>query len=60
VAAYGAFGRSVTLPAGADEDHIEATSSHGVLEVTVKLAEKGAEAAGRKIPVRQHQHVKPV
>jgi HSP20 family protein len=56
---YGTFSRSVTLPPGADEDHIEATSSHGVLEVTVKLANKGAETGGRKIPVRQNQHIKP-
>ena len=56
---YGSFSRSVTLPAGADEDHIEATCSHGVLEVIVKLAEKGADTGGRKIAVRQDQHIKP-
>jgi HSP20 family protein len=56
---YGTFSRSVTLPASADENHIEATSSHGVLEVTVKLAEKDTATGGRKIPVRQNQHIKP-
>jgi len=56
---YGTFSRSLTLPPGADEDHIEATCSHGVLEVTVKLAEKGADTGGRKITVRQDQHIKP-
>jgi HSP20 family protein len=56
---YGTFSRSVTLPASADEDHVEAISSHGVLEVTVKLAEKAADSGGRKIPVRQNQHIKP-
>ena len=56
---YGTFSRSVTLPASADESHIEATCSHGVLEVTAKLAEKGTGTAGRNIPVRQDQHIKP-
>src|SRR5271166_5447114 len=50
---YGAFSRSVALPAGADEDHIEAVYGHGILEVTVKLAAKSADESGRKIPVRQ-------
>ncbi len=56
---YGTFSRSVTLPAAADEDHIEAICSHGVLEVTVKLADKAAGAGGRKIGVREDQHIKP-
>jgi HSP20 family protein len=56
---YGAFSRSVTLPAGADEEHIEAVYGHGILEVTVRLADKGADEPSRKIPVRQNQHIKP-
>ncbi|MGO8960450.1 MAG: Hsp20/alpha crystallin family protein [Streptosporangiaceae bacterium] len=56
---YGTFSRSMALPAGADEDHIEALYGHGILEVTVKLAAKGADKSGRKIPVRQDQHIKP-
>jgi len=56
---YGTFSRSVALPAGADEDHIEATCSHGVLEVTVKLAAKDTDTGARQIPVRQDQHIKP-
>ena len=56
---YGTFSRSMTLPAGADEEHIEATYGHGILEVTIKLAEKGEDKATRKIPVRQNQHIKP-
>ncbi len=56
---YGTFSRSVTLPAAADEEHIEAVYGHGILEVTVKLADKGADNSGRKIPVRQDQHIKP-
>ena len=56
---YGTFSRSMTLPAGADEDHVEAFYGHGILEVTVKLAEKVADKSGRKIPVVQDQHIKP-
>ena len=56
---YGTFSRSVALPAGADESHVDATYSHGVLEVTVKMAGKEAGAAPRKITVRQDQHIKP-
>ena len=56
---YGTFSRSMTLPTGADEDHIEAFYGHGILEVTVKLADKGKDKSGRKIPVRQDQHIKP-
>ena len=55
---YGTFSRSVTLPAGADEEHVEAIYGHGILEVTVKLAEGEAEKTMRKIPVRQNQHIK--
>ena len=54
---YGTFSRSVTLPAGADEQHVQAVYGHGILEVTVKLAE-AAEKTARKIPVRQNQHIK--
>jgi HSP20 family molecular chaperone IbpA len=36
---YGSFVRSVTLPAGADEDDINATYDRGILTVTVPLAE---------------------
>jgi HSP20 family protein len=56
---YGTFSRSVSLPTGADEEHIEAVYGHGILEVTVKLAEKEADRSGRKIPVRQNQPIKP-
>jgi HSP20 family molecular chaperone IbpA len=55
---YGTFSRSVTLPASADEQHIDAVYGHGILEVTVKLADKGADQSGRKIPVRQNQRIK--
>lgn len=38
---YGAFRRSMTLPAGVDEDSIQAYSDNGLLEITVQ----GAAAA---------------
>lgn len=56
---YGSFSRSVTLPADADEDHLDAVYGHGILEVTVKLAAKAAGKAARKIQVRENQHIKP-
>jgi HSP20 family protein len=56
---YGTFSRIVTLPAGADEEHVEAVYGHGILEVTVKLAAGKAAKAARKIPVRQNQHIRP-
>jgi len=55
---YGTLSRSVTLPAGADEESIEAIYGHGILEVTVKLAAEATNKAARKIPVRQNQHIK--
>jgi HSP20 family protein len=36
---YGAFTRSVTLPAGADEDAVTATYDDGILEVRVPIKE---------------------
>jgi HSP20 family protein len=56
---YGTFSRSVSLPAGAEEDHVGARYGNGILEVTVKLADKGTEKSSRKIPVTQDQHIKP-
>jgi len=55
---YGTFSRSVTLPAGADEEHVDAIYGHGILEVTVKLAAESADKTARKIPVRQNHHIK--
>jgi HSP20 family protein len=57
---YGTFSRSVTLPASADEEQIEAIYGHGILEVTVRLVDKDADQPSRKIPVRQNQHIKPI
>lgn len=47
---YGSFSRSVTLPPGADEDHVEASYAKGILEVTVGLSTKGPGA--RSIEVK--------
>jgi HSP20 family protein len=47
---YGSFERSVLLPEGVNEEHIQATCESGILEVVVP---KGAElAAPRRIPVQ--------
>ncbi len=56
---YGSFSRSATLPASADEAHIEATYDNGILEVAVPLADKGADGSGRKVQVMLNQHIKP-
>ncbi|HEX6197116.1 MAG TPA: Hsp20/alpha crystallin family protein [Jiangellaceae bacterium] len=48
---YGAFTRSLTLPAGADEDDVTAVYEKGILEVSVGLKEP-AESA-KRIPVKQ-------
>jgi len=41
---YGSFTRSVTLPAGADEEDIKATYDKGILTVSVGVAEQAAAA----------------
>ena len=56
---YGTFTRSVTLPAGADEDHIQAIYDMGVLELTVKIKDREAEKAEKHIPVMLNKHIKP-
>ncbi len=42
---YGSFTRSVTLPAGANEEDIKATCDKGILTVDVALPEHAAAAA---------------
>ncbi|MCV7151304.1 Hsp20/alpha crystallin family protein [Mycolicibacterium pyrenivorans] len=44
---YGSFIRSVTLPAGADEDAIKASYDKGILTVSVPVAEAVPAAAKR-------------
>ena len=46
--AYGSFTRSVTLPAGANEDDIKATYDKGILTVDVAVPEQAAAAAAEK------------
>lgn len=41
---YGSFTRSVSLPAGADEDNIKASYDKGILTVSVPLTESQAPA----------------
>lgn len=48
--AYGSFVRSVTLPAGADEDAIKASYDKGILTVTVPVTE-APEAAEKHISI---------
>jgi HSP20 family molecular chaperone IbpA len=45
---YGSFIRSVTLPAGANEDDIKATYDKGILTVDVTVPEQAAAAAAEK------------
>ncbi|MFE4544392.1 Hsp20/alpha crystallin family protein [Arthrobacter sp. NPDC056727] len=47
---YGAFSRTVSLPAAVNQDDIQASYTDGVLEVRVPLPEESA-AGGRKVRV---------
>jgi HSP20 family protein len=49
---YGSLVRSVTLPAGADEEDIKATYDKGILTVSVGVSEKTAAAAEKHIAVQ--------
>jgi HSP20 family protein len=55
---YGAFTRSVALPASADDQHIQAVYGNGVLEVAVALKDK-EEKTQRSIPVMRNKHIDP-
>jgi HSP20 family protein len=46
---YGTLHRSMRLPGNADEEHVSATYTKGVLEVTVPLSTPNEP--GRKIPI---------
>jgi HSP20 family protein len=56
---YGTFTRSLALPAGADEDHIQASYDKGVLEVVVSIRDQEAAKAQKRIPVMLNKHIKP-
>jgi HSP20 family molecular chaperone IbpA len=47
---YGSFVRTVSLPAGTDEDNIEATYDKGILTVSVAVSEP--KPAERRVQVR--------
>jgi HSP20 family molecular chaperone IbpA len=47
---YGSFVRTVSLPAGADEDNIEATYDQGILTVSVDVSQP--KPAERHVPVQ--------
>ncbi len=47
---YGSFARTVSLPAGADEDNIEATYDKGILSVSVAISEQNPTE--RRVQVR--------
>jgi HSP20 family protein len=47
---YGAFVRTIALPAGADEDDVEATYTDGILEVRIGL--RAAKLEPKQIPVK--------
>ena len=47
---YGSFVRTVSLPAGADEDNIEATYDKGILTVSAAISE--LKPAERHVPIQ--------
>ena len=56
---YGAFTRSIALPAGADEERIQASYDLGVLEVVVSIKDQEAGKAHKRIPVVRNKHIQP-
>lgn len=46
---YGSFSRSLTLPAGADEDAIKASYDKGILTVSVPMVE--AQSTEKRVPI---------
>lgn len=47
---YGSFVRTVSLPAGADEDSVEATYDKGILTVSMAVSE--AKPAARRVQIQ--------
>lgn len=56
---YGVSSRVIVLPAGADDNHIEATYDRGILEITVTVRQQQPGKPGRRVPVRVIQRIKP-
>lgn len=54
---YGMSARRIVLPAGADEQHVQASYDKGILEVTIDLKEP-AKKAERRIPIKLARAVK--
>jgi HSP20 family protein len=50
---YGAFARTLPLPAGAREDEVAATYIDGVLEIRVPVDAEQAKSATRRVDVRR-------
>ena len=50
---YGRFMRSISLPSGADEDHVKATYRDGILEVKVPVKERSEQ--NHKIQITRTQ-----
>lgn len=55
---YGTFTRSFRLPAHVDEDHIRASYSHGIVEITAELRSASGQGL-RRVPVTVSQHIQP-
>jgi HSP20 family protein len=55
---YGVFTRRIVLPAGADEEHIQASYDKGILEVVVDLKDKEVKSAEKHIMIKQAKPVK--
>jgi len=49
---YGVFSRRIVLPAGADDEHIQASYDKGILEVVVDLLEKEAKKTEKHISIK--------
>jgi HSP20 family protein len=56
---YGSFARHLAMPAGVDEQSVQATYDQGILEIVIGLKHQEAAETERKIPVRSVQHIKP-
>jgi HSP20 family molecular chaperone IbpA len=50
---YGAFARSVPLPAGADVDEVHATYEKGILAISVPVPNGALQAKGIEIETRE-------
>ena len=50
---YGVFSRRIVLPAGADEEHIQASYDKGILEVVVDLKDKEDKKGEKHITIKQ-------